>query len=107
MRIPLILDAKKDCSRHALQLSLIHISEVHTYRDLGDYYLNQSGMVQTVSYTHLDVYKRQPISLTQKTAQAYAPQVGNVPGLRAASVGREAENPQQTIKFVEFINIIR
>lgn len=24
----------------------IHIPEVHTYRDLGDYYLNQSGMVQ-------------------------------------------------------------
>ncbi len=24
----------------------VHIPEVHTYRDLGDYYLNQSGMVQ-------------------------------------------------------------
>ena len=24
----------------------VHIPEAHTYRDLGDYYLNQSGMVQ-------------------------------------------------------------
>ena len=37
----------------------VHIPEVHNPRELGDYYLNKSGMVQTVSYTHLDVYKRQ------------------------------------------------
>ena len=30
----------------------VHIPEVHNYHDLGDYYLNQSGMVP-VSYTHL------------------------------------------------------